>query len=114
MCKPDSSAMASKVLAPNLDNVAVEWEQEASLRQLARRHKSIVEWHDHDESQQAINIKNASMNFLLLKPLVKRLRLPGGEVSMVTLPALEKQLLDPSVDFAFSLGVGLRSRRQPR
>ena len=74
---------------PSLDGVSREWEQESNLREHLRHSKELLQW--EDDGDQRISIRNASLNFLVLKPLAKRLRDESGEVGMHCVPQIETQ-----------------------
>ena len=76
---------------PSLQDVSREWEQEPDLREFMRRSRTILQW--DDPRDQKVTIRNADLNFLILKPLVRRLRDDSGDVGMCALPAIMSQLL---------------------
>ena len=76
---------------PCLDCVSREWEQECDLREHLRHSKELLQW--EDDGDQRISIRNADLNFFVLKPLAKRLRDDSGEVGMHCLPPIQSQKL---------------------
>lgn len=74
---------------PSLHGVSREWEQEGDLREHLCRSKELLQW--EDDGDQRVNIRNADLNFLVLKPLAKRLRDDSGEVGMHCLPEIQTQ-----------------------
>ena len=90
MSDPDVAA-AGKM--PSLGMVSREWDQTEDLRDRFRRERNLLQWEDVDDMK--INIANASLNYLALKPLVRRLRDSDGNVGMHQLPKIEAQNLEP-------------------
>ena len=83
--------MASLVGA--LHTVARDWENDPDVRDGIRKTKSILQWTNPEDPK--VNIKNAALNYGVLKPLVKRLcDVDTGVVGMHTLPVIQNQLLD--------------------
>lgn len=78
---------------PSIGMVSREWDQCEDLRGHFRREKTLLQWDDGDDRK--INIANASLNYLALKPLVRRLRDSNGEVGMHSVPQIECQHLEP-------------------
>ena len=76
---------------PCLKDVSREWEQDSDLREHMRRSRTILQWDDPEDKK--VNIRNADLNFQVLRPLVKRLRDDSGEVGMHALPGLMSQPL---------------------
>lgn len=74
-----------------LRDVAKEWEGEAPLRDHVRHAHTLLQWKDTNEKK--INIRNADLNFLVLKPLARRLKDSTGEVGMHRLPQIQSQKL---------------------
>ena len=60
-----------------------------------RRSRTILQWDDPNDKK--VNIRNADLNFLVLKPLVKRLRDDSGDVGMHALSGIMGQLLGQSL-----------------
>lgn len=64
-----------------------EWEKNESIRETVRQKRCLLQW--EKSGHEKINIKNASANFLVLKPLARRLLVPQtGVVGMHTLPKI--------------------------
>lgn len=84
---------------PSIKQVAQEWEDQATIREHVRRHKVLLDWQDWDAKK--INIKNADLNYGVLKPLASRMRTDTGDVGMHSLPSLEKQTLGGLIPYTF-------------
>ena len=83
--------MASLVAA--LHNVAREWERDSDVRECMRKYKSILQWTNPEDPKA--NIKNAALNYGVLKRLVKRLHdVDTGVLGMHGLPFIQNQPLD--------------------
>lgn len=78
-------------IMPSLKDVSREWEREEALRDHVRRSKTLLQW--DRTADKKINIRNAEINYLVLKPLAKRLRDSNGEVGMIHLPQIQTQKL---------------------
>ena len=80
-------------LAAVLSPVSREWERDPEVRENIRRTKSLLQWSNPDDAR--VNIKNAALNYGVLKPLVKRLLdVESGVVGMHALPLIQNQPLD--------------------
>ena len=93
MSDPGMAAVAAVGKMPPLGFVSREWDECGDLRYHFRREKNLLQWEDDDNKK--INIANASLNYLALKPLVRRLRDTNGDVGMHQLPKIEWQHLEP-------------------
>lgn len=78
-------------IMPSLKDVSREWEREEALRAHVRQCNTLLQWDRMDDKK--ISIRNADINFLVLRPLAKRLRDSNGEVGMLHLPQIQTQKL---------------------
>lgn len=77
---------------PSLEGLAKEWEEDSVMRENLHKSKMFLQKEAWEETVK-VDIKHATMNFHVLKPLVKKLRDSSGEVGMHGIPEIEKQTL---------------------
>ena len=77
---------------PSLLHVGREWERSEEMREQVRQRRQLLLW--DDPSTRKINIANAALNFISLKPLAQRLRGENGDVGMHSVPDIKRQFLD--------------------
>ena len=84
----------------SLRGVAMEWEDDADIRERLRKTKSVIAkepW----EVEVKITVAHAEQNYMALKPLVRRLLNKKEEVGMHSIPKLIAELLDTSKHRSF-------------
>lgn len=80
------------MVMPSLQDVSREWDQEEQVRQHVRAEKTLLIW--ENPSKQKISINNGGLNFLVLKPIVRRLLDSSGDVGMHSIGEIESQKLE--------------------
>lgn len=86
---------------PSLLRVGREWERSEEMREQVRQRRQLLLW--DDPSTRKINVANAALNFICLKPLAQRLRGPSGDVGMHSVPDIKRQFLDSMIWNKFSM-----------
>lgn len=78
--------------APCLDGVAAEWDAEQHVREHMRATHQLFS-PELRRAEPRCTVQCGERNYEVLKPLVKRLRLPDGTVGQVRVPDVQKQIL---------------------
>lgn len=75
---------------PSLASLSKEWDAAEAVREQVRSHRCLLTWQGADKK---VNMKNAALNYSVIKPLAKCLKDSNNEVGMHHVPQLERQSL---------------------